>query len=94
MPANQPPSPSAQPPPDVPAAPWTPDVLANYLRQFSLWCRRGFAAKVDANVAQQQLLLMESGVTGIPRVYSLTVVVTAGVPAVVLTQVTLGQGQP
>jgi hypothetical protein len=92
--ANQPPPPSAQPPPDVPASPWTPDVLTNYLRQFSLWCRRGFGAKVDAGVAVPQLLLMEDGVAGIPRVYALTVKVTSGTPAIVLTQVTLGQGQP
>ena len=94
MAANQPPPPSAQPPPDVPASPWTPDVLTNYLRQFSLWCRRGFQNKVDTGVASPQLLLMEDGVTGVPRVYSLTVVVTGGVPAVVLTQVGLGAGQP
>jgi hypothetical protein len=92
--ANQPSPPTAQPPPDVPSSVAIPDLLANYLRQFSLWTRRGFAAKADINVAQPAVLLQEAGVTGIPRVYSLTIVVTSGTPAIVLTEVPLGQGQP
>lgn len=85
---------SPQPPPDVPDDPSITSALGNYLRQFSLWTRRGFAAKLDSGVAVPGLLLQESGVAGTPRIYSLTIKVTSGTPAVVLTQVSLGQGQP
>jgi hypothetical protein len=78
----------------VPSIPGISDLLANYLRQFSLWTRRGFAAKADSGVAQPAILLQEAGVTGIPRVYSLTIKVTSGTPAIVLTEVPLGGGKP
>lgn len=48
------PQPSAgglSPPPDLPNLPKTEDGLVNWLRTFSLWCRQGFAAKLDAGKA-------------------------------------------
>jgi len=46
---------SAQPPPDVPAG--TAEPLANFLRTFSLWCRRGFADRLPINSAVSGILL-------------------------------------
>lgn len=85
---------SPQPPPDVPDDPGIGMRLGNYLRQFSLWSRRGFATKLDAGVALPGLLLQESGVAGTPRVYRLTITVSSGTPAIQLTQASLGDGQP
>jgi len=48
-------APAAQPPPDVPAG--TAEPLANFLRTFSLWCRRGFADRLPANSAIPGILL-------------------------------------
>lgn len=39
----------AQPPPPLPQDPTISNMLSNYLTQFSLWCRRGFAAKMNVN---------------------------------------------
>jgi hypothetical protein len=88
--ANQPPPPSAQPPPDVPASPWTPDVLTNYLRQFSLWCRRGFQAKLDAGVALPGIQLQATdAVAPNPPIFTLGVTSTG---VATLTPVALGSG--
>jgi hypothetical protein len=89
---NQPTATTAQPPPDVPSDPAIGDRLGNYLRQFALWTRRGFAAKIDNGVAQPGLYLQESGVLGVPRVYHMTVTVNTGVPQIVLSQAPLGGG--
>jgi hypothetical protein len=52
------PTPSqAHPPPPLPNDPTITNVLSNYLQQFSLWCRQGFAAKLNANQALPGILL-------------------------------------
>jgi hypothetical protein len=55
--ATVPSPPAAQAPPELPNDPKVSDKLANYLRSFSLWCRHGFAAKLDANTALPGILL-------------------------------------
>ncbi len=45
------------PPPDMPAMADVNNVLTNYLRTFALWCRNGFASKVDVDSAVPGLLL-------------------------------------
>jgi hypothetical protein len=84
---------SAQPPPDLPADPKLSDALANYLRQFSLWCRRGFQSKVDTQTAAPGLLLQASDAAPgtNPKVFLLSVN-SAGTLAVV--NVPLGGGKP
>jgi hypothetical protein len=89
---NQPTATTAQPPPDVPSDPAIGDRLGNYLRQFALWTRRGFAAKIDNGVAQAGLYFLQSGVVGIPNVYRMTVTVSGTTPQITLTPVTLGSG--
>lgn len=49
--------PLAQPPPPLPQDPSISSTLSNYLNQFSLWCRRGFSAKLNANVALTGVML-------------------------------------
>lgn len=49
--ANQPTSRTVQPPPDLPNMPDVSSSLSNYLRNFALWCRHGFADKLPANQA-------------------------------------------
>jgi hypothetical protein len=49
--------PQARPPPPLPNDPTLSTVLSNYLNQFSLWCRQGFAAKLNSNVALNGILL-------------------------------------
>lgn len=48
--------PQANPPPQVPQDPSISNTLTNFLQQFSLWCRRGFHAKMDANTALPGLM--------------------------------------
>jgi len=55
--ANQPTAPALHPPPELPSMPDVSPTLSNYLRMFSLWCRNGFKAKLDANVALPGILL-------------------------------------
>ena len=57
MASLQPTAPSAQPPPDLPNDPALSTQISQYLRTFALWCRNGFAAKLDANTALPGLLL-------------------------------------
>jgi hypothetical protein len=76
MPAN--PAPSAQPsrpPPPLPNDPSISNSLSNYLNQFSIWCRQGFADKIKANVAQPGLLLQANDAPAgtIPAVFMLQV---------------------
>jgi hypothetical protein len=85
--ANQPSSPAAQPPPDLPSLPGASAALTNYLTRFSLWCRQGFAAKLNANSALPGIMLMAydapSGTTPavwLVRVNTAGVVSTLAVP--------------
>ena len=55
--ANQPTSRTLQPPPDLPNMPDVSDTLTNYLRNFALWCRHGFADKLSGSTAQPGLML-------------------------------------
>jgi hypothetical protein len=49
--------PQAHPPPPLPGDPGISNALSNYLSQFSLWCRQGFAVKMNSNVALNGILL-------------------------------------
>jgi hypothetical protein len=49
--------PQARPPPPLPNDPNITSVLSNYLNQFSLWCRQGFAAKLNSNTALNGIML-------------------------------------
>ena len=42
---------TSQPPPELPNMPDVGPALTNYLRTFSLWCRKGFAAQMKAGTA-------------------------------------------
>ena len=44
-------------PPDVPADPKISDALTQYLRNFALWCRNGFAEQMRNNEAHKGLLV-------------------------------------
>lgn len=55
--ANQPTAPAAHPPPELPNMPEVSSTLTNYLRTFSLWCRNGFRAKLDAQTALPGLMM-------------------------------------
>ena len=90
MVAPQPTAPSGnQPPPDLPNLEKTENNLVNYLRTFSLWCRQGFAAKLDAKTALPGVMLQTNdtppGVT--PKVYLIGVNST---PNLTLSQMKLG----
>jgi hypothetical protein len=93
MAAQTPPGPTPQPPPDVPQLPRESNELVNYLRRFSLWCRHGFAAKLNANSALPGLLLeandAPAGTT--PAVFLLQVK-TDG--TIVATAQVIGKGRP
>jgi len=90
---NQPSPPAAQPPPELPNLPGVSSALSNYLTRFSLWCRNGFAAKMDVNTAQPGVLMQAydapAGTT--PAVW-LVRVNTAGVVSTVAMP--LGSGKP
>ena len=49
-----------QPPPELPNDPKTSDVLSNYLRTFSLWCRHGFADKLSVRRLRPRDLLLQA----------------------------------
>ena len=57
MAAQAPSSFTPQPPPSLPHDPSLSATLINYLTQFSLWCRNGFGAKLNANQALPGILL-------------------------------------
>ena len=82
-----------QPPPDLPSMPDVSDTLTGYLRNFSLWCRHGFADKISGSTAQPGLLLQANdapaGTT--PKVFNIQVN-SAGV--VSATPMPLGSGKP
>jgi hypothetical protein len=76
MPANPAPSPQpSRPPPPLPNDPSISNTLSNYLSQFSVWCRAGFADKIKSNVAQPGLLLQANDAPSgtIPAVFMLQV---------------------
>jgi hypothetical protein len=89
--ANQPTPRTVQAPPDLPAMPDVSTTLSGYLRNFSLWCRHGFADKLSGTVAQPGLMLQgydaAAGVN--PAIYMLEVS-QAGVAA--LAPMALGGG--
>lgn len=46
-----------QPPPDVPALKADAPALTNYLRNFALWCRHGFADKLSITQATPGIMM-------------------------------------
>ena len=91
--ANQPTPRTIQPPPDLPSMPDVSTQLSNYLRNFSLWCRHGFADKPSINQPLNGVMLQAfdapAGTT--PEIWMVQVR-TGG--AFVLTQMPLGGGKP
>ena len=70
MPANQLPR-TLQPPPELPNDPKTSDILSQWLRTFSLWCRHGLADKLSISTATPQLTMQTEDVP--PAVFQLKV---------------------
>jgi hypothetical protein len=93
---------AAQPPPPLPNMPDVSSTLSNYLRTFSLWCRNGFAAKLDAHTALPGVLVRATdastgAVTPFVYLVGVTVTVTGGVasaPTITFTAMPLGSGSP
>jgi hypothetical protein len=83
----------SHPPPPVPSDSTISAQLGNYLNQFSLWCRNGFADKIKNNVAQPGLLLQayDAPVGTTPAVFMLQVQMDG---TLVTTPVTLGGPSP
>jgi hypothetical protein len=67
--------PQAHPPPPLPNDPSVSSVMSNYLQQFSRWCRQGFAAKLNANVALPGIMLQANDAPAgtVPAVWMLEV---------------------
>ena len=82
-----------QPPPDVPSMPDVSSTLTNYLRNFALWCRHGFADKLSGSTAQPGIMLQayDAAAGTTPKVF-LVRVNTAG--ALSATQMALGGPDP
>ena len=78
-----------QPPPELPNDPKTSDVLSQWLRTFSLWCRHGFADKLSISTAAPSLMMQTADVP--PAVYQLGV---TSKPTITLTPIALGSGDP
>ena len=78
-----------QPPPELPNDPKTSDILSQYLRTFSLWCRHGFADKLSQTTAAPGLLLQA---TDDPTKIFMIQVNAAG--AITAVAVPLGGGKP
>ena len=91
--ASQPTSRTIQPPPDLPSMPDVSDTLTGYLRNFSLWCRHGFADKLSGSTALPGVMLQANDAAAgtTPKVF-LIQVNTAG--AISATPVALGGGKP
>jgi hypothetical protein len=82
-----------QPPPDLPSMPDVSDTLTGYLRNFSLWCRHGFADKISGTTAQPGVMLMANDApAGTTPAVFLIQVNSAG--AIVATPMPLGSGKP
>lgn len=83
----------SQPPPALPSMPDVSNTLINYLRNFSLWCRNGFAAQLKANTALPGILLQANDAApGTTPAVFMVVVNSAGV--ITATPVALGGGKP
>jgi hypothetical protein len=84
---------TVQPPPDLPSMPDVSDTLSNYLRNFSLWCRHGFADKLSVSTAAPGLLVQANDTPAgtIPAVFMIQVK-TDG--TIVATPQPLGSGKP
>lgn len=82
-----------QPPPDLPNMPDVSTTLSGYLRNFSLWCRHGFADKISATTAQPGLMLQayDAPPGTIPNVFMIRVDSTGAISA---TPIGLGGGKP
>jgi len=82
-----------QPPPDLPSMPDVSDTLTGYLRNFSLWCRHGFADKLSISTAAPGVLVQAydapAGTT--PAVWLIRVSTAGAISAVA---VPLGSGKP
>jgi hypothetical protein len=91
-PGSPTPQPS-HPPPPLPNDPTISSVLSNYLQQFSLWCRNGFADKMKTNVAHSGIMLqaIDAPPGTAPAVWLLQVQTNG---TFVATPVPLGGGQP
>ena len=87
--ASQPTPRTLQPPPDLPNDPKTSDVLSQYLRTFSLWCRHGFADKLSVSTAAPGLMLQA---TDDPTKIFMLQVNAAG--TISATPIALGGGKP
>jgi hypothetical protein len=84
---------TVQPPPDLPSMPDVSTTLSGYLRNFSLWCRHGFADKLSVSTAAPGVLLQANDApAGTTPVVFMLQVTTAG--AIVLTPQPLGSGKP
>ena len=82
-----------QPPPDLPSMPDVSSTLTNYLRNFALWCRHGFADKLSGSTALPGVMLQayDAPAGTIPAVFLLQVQ-TDG--TIVATPIALGGGKP
>jgi hypothetical protein len=91
MAAQQPTPQSARIPPDVPSDPGISGLLSLYLRNFSLWCREGFAEQMRNNQALHGVMLMayDAPAGTNPPVWMLQV---SQAGAVHLTPMALGSG--
>ena len=91
--ATFPTPPTTQPPPELPSMPDVSTTLSNYLRAFSLWCRKGFGGKLDSNVALPGILMQayDAPAGTAPPVFLLRVQSNG---AFVATPVPLGSGKP
>jgi hypothetical protein len=84
---------SARIPPDVPSDPKISDALSQYLRNFALWCRNGFAEQMRNNEAVPGLLLRASDTApgANPKIFRIEVDSTGALSTV---QVGLGGRNP
>ena len=82
-----------QPPPDLPNLPEASSSLSNYLRNFALWCRHGFADKISGTTAQPGIMLSayDAPAGTIPKVFMVRVN-SAGVVSAI--NIPLGGGKP
>jgi hypothetical protein len=91
-----------QPPPDLPNDPSISTQMTNYLRNFALWCRHGFADKLSISTAAPGLLIQASDAstgaqTPFTYLVGVKVTVTGGVPSaptITFTAQLLGSGKP
>ena len=90
------------PPPDPPNLGEDSNMLAQYLRTFSLWCRHGFADKLSVSTAAPGILIQATdAATGAQTPFAylvgVKVTVTGGVPSaptITFTAQKLGSGKP